>query len=74
MGVTTNRPEPTRLVDEAASGERAVAVSAYIHDEVTEGFRQLDGAAGAEMRFNEIIASVESVRFPDQSDLGSTYL
>jgi len=72
-GLTTNRGEPSRLVEEAASGDRKVAVSAYIHDEVTSGLRQLGDASNAQMRFNETIANLENVKFPDQNELGRTY-
>jgi hypothetical protein len=76
-GLLTNAPEPNRLVDEVLDGDRTVAVDAYIHDEVTRAFDRVDGAAGpdvtsAQMTFNDVVADLDNVVFPDQDEIGRT--
>ena len=74
-GLLTDAPEPTRLVDEVLDGDRTVAVSAYIHDEVTRAFDRVDGATGpdvasAQTTFNDVVADLDNVVFPDQDEIG----
>lgn len=77
-GLLTDKPEPNRMIDEVVDGERAVAVSAYIHDEVTTGLERADGVtqadiSDAQMKFNRTIANQDNVIFPDQDEIGRTF-
>jgi hypothetical protein len=77
-GLLTDRSGPNRLIDDVLRGDRAVAVSAYIHDEVTTGLATADGVkradiSDAQMKFNSTIADLDNVVFPDQEEIGRTY-
>lgn len=75
-GLLTDEPEPVRLVDDVVDGNRRVAVSAYIHDEVIRGFDRVNRAGidvgTAQMEFNSTIASRDNVLFPGQAEVGRT--
>jgi len=80
-GLLTDAPEPDCLIQEVLDGAREVAVSAYIHDEVTTTLRSAPditgqteaGVSDAQMTFNNTVADLDNVIFPDQDDIGATY-
>ena len=80
-GLLTDSPEPSRLIQEVLDGDRSVAVSAYIHDEVTTTLRTAPevtgqtkaGVSDAQMTFNNTVADLDNVIFPDQDEIGTTY-
>lgn len=72
-GLLTDDTEPSSLVEEVKDGGRSVAVSAYIHDEVTQTLNQVQNASELQMTFNNTIADLDNVTFPDQEVIGQTY-
>lgn len=76
-GLITDEPQPNRLLDEVLDGTRTVAISAYIHDEVTTALSRSSESsqkiADAQMTFNNTIADLDNVVFPDQAAIGQTH-
>lgn len=71
-GLLKDEPNTSRLIEDVVDGTRSVAISAYIHDEVTNGFKQVAQAGridvtDAQMKFNTTIANMDNVQFPDQT-------
>jgi hypothetical protein len=71
-GLLTDVAEPNRLLTEVTDGSRSVAVSAYIHDEVTTVLGQASNASELQMTFNNTVADLNNVVFPDQSAVAQT--
>jgi hypothetical protein len=75
-GSLRRAPESIALVEEVVKGDRSVAISAYIHGEVTEAFDRSmtagnDDIREAKRRFNTIIAKRQNVEFPGHEAIGS---
>ena len=76
-GALRRAPEATTLVGEVVDGNRRVAISAYIHGEVTEAFDRsvtagADDIREAKKRFNAIVAKRHNVEFPGHEAIGKT--
>jgi len=73
-GLLTDDTETNRLIDEGIEGDREVAVSAYIHDEVTSGLTRADGVtrqdiSDSQMKFNATIANQDNISTSQSSVL-----
>jgi hypothetical protein len=74
-GSLRRAPEAVALMEEVVERDHYVAISAYIHGEVTEAFDRSMVAGGddireAKKRFNAIVAKRHNVEFPGHQAIG----
>jgi len=74
-GLTEKAPAAVTKIDEIRNGDRYIAISAYIHGEVTEAFDRATTASGNEIRemkkeFNVLVSKRHNVEFPGHDAIG----
>lgn len=74
-GLTEKAPAAADKIDEVRDGDRYIAISAYIHGEVTEAFDRAATAGSNEIRemkkdFSVIVAKRHNVEFPSHDAIG----